>query len=302
MVGIHQSAEQQSYKEDVSQGLREKYHDTHGGTLSRAARLGVLKRETNPAKEKKGLKLRTDTTIEVQCQKCGFIRLDTTPYFIRKGVDEFYVVANAYCPVCAEEEGKSVGDGLCRWYIPTDSLLPWVKDDPRYLTRNSADIKQYAESFSGPGTDNVEGLAEAVNGVYEGTPVVKKRLEKRGDKGGRRPADYTKKRVFCYYVDPGTQKACPKDYTTLGTLKGHLPRTIPQPRGTKPALPGEWARTTMPTSSLPSKPGVKLPDSPHPDLCHTPRSPRLTTWTTRRRVRRYARGYGSFVSTNRGSC
>lgn len=228
MAGIHQSAEQQSYQEDESQGLREKYHDTHGATLSRAARLGVLKRKTNPAKEKKGLKLRADTTIEVQCYKCGFIRLDTTPYFIQKGVDEFYVVANAYCPVCAEEEGKSVGDGLCRWYIPTDSLMPWVKDDPRYLTRSSADIKQFAESFSGPGTDNVAGLAEAIEGVYGGKPVVKKRLAKRGDKGGRRPPDYTKKRVYCYYVDLDTEKACTSSYTQLGSLKGHFTKEHPK--------------------------------------------------------------------------
>lgn len=97
------------------------------------------------------------------------------------------MVANAYCPVCAEEEGNSIGDGLCRWYIPTDSLLSWVKDDNRYLTRSSAEIKQFAESFSGPGTDNVAGLAEAIEGVYGEKPAAKKRLQKRGDKGGRRP-------------------------------------------------------------------------------------------------------------------
>lgn len=234
MAGIDQSAEQQRYQEEVSQGLRDKYHDTHGATLSRAARLGVLKRKPNAAKEKKGIKLRADTTIEVQCYKCGFIRLDTTPYFIQKGVDDFYVASNAYCPVCAEEENKTIGDGLCRWYIPTESLLSWVKDDPRYLTRSSADIKQFAENFSGPGTDDVAGLAEAVGGVYGEKPVVKKRLEKRGDKGGRRPADYTKRRVFCYYVEPETQKPCPGNYTQLGSLKQHF--TTHQPKA-------DWDKT-----------------------------------------------------------
>lgn len=221
MAGIHQSAEQQRYQEDVSQGLRDKYHDTHGASLSRAARLGVLKRKPNAAKEKKGLKMRSDATIEVQCHKCGFVRLDTTPYFIQKGGEEFYVASSAYCPVCAENEGKTVGDGLARWYIPTDSL-PWVKDDPRYLTRTSADIKQYAEAFSGPGSDNVAGLDDAVDAINHDKPMVKKRLPRRGDKGGRRPPDYTQPRAFCYHIEPVTQEACTASYTQLGSLKGHF--------------------------------------------------------------------------------
>lgn len=134
----------------------------------------------------------------------------------------FNVASNAYCPVCAEDEGKVVGDGLCRWYIPTDSL-PRVKDDPRYLSRTSADIKQFAEGFSGPGTDNAAGLADAIDGIYgEKKTVVKKRLPKRGDKGGWRTPDHTKKRVFCYHVDLGTQTACKSSYTKLGSLKGHF--------------------------------------------------------------------------------
>lgn len=223
MAGVHQSAEQQRYQEEVSQGLRDKYHDAHGPSLSRAARLGVLKRKPNAAKEKKGMKLRADTTIEVHCHKCGFIRLDTTPYFIQKGADEFYVAANAYCPVCAEELGKTVGDGFCRWYIPTTDSLAWVKDDPRYLSRSAADIKEFAEGFSGPGSDNAAGLSEAVDDIYgEKKAVVKKRLAKRGDKGGRRPPDHTKPRAYCYYVEPRTKKACTASFTQLGSLKVHF--------------------------------------------------------------------------------
>lgn len=124
MAGIHQSAEQQRYQEEVAQGLHERYHNAHGANLLECGPDWSLEEEKNPAKENNSLKLRADTTIVVQCHKYGFIRLNTTPYTIKKGVEEFYVAANAYCPVCGEEQGKKVGDGLSRWYIPTNSPLP----------------------------------------------------------------------------------------------------------------------------------------------------------------------------------
>lgn len=115
------------------------------------------------------------------------------------------------------------GSSVKRGKIKLFDYLPWVKDDPRYLSRSAADIKEFAEDFSGPGSDNAAGLSEAVDDIYEEKKaVVKKRLAKRGDQGGRRPPDYTKSRAFCYYVEPGTKKVCTANFTKLGSLKVHF--------------------------------------------------------------------------------
>lgn len=229
MSGIGQSPEQQTYQLDTSQGLRDKYPDPDGAKLSRDAKLGVLKRKLNNQKVKNGLELRADTTIDVQCHICGFLRLDITPYFLSVGGIEFYVAAKAYCPVCAEEEGKVLGDGMCRWFITTESIL-WVKDKPEYLNRPAEDLIQYAEWFDGPGSDNVAGLGQSVDAIIdspnvgstEKAHVKKPRLPKRGDKGGRRPPDYTKVRQYYYYIDPQSKERCDSSFTQLGSVKFHF--------------------------------------------------------------------------------
>lgn len=112
----------------------------------------------------------------------------------------------------------------------TDSL-PLVKDDSWYLSRSSAEIKQFAEGFFGPGSDNTARLTEAVDGIYgEKKTVVKKRLEKRGDKGGWRPPYHSKPRIYCYHVEPATQEACSANFTEKGSLKHHF--TLHHPTAT----------------------------------------------------------------------
>jgi hypothetical protein len=120
MEGIRQSPDQQSYQVETSQGLRDKYHDANGARLSREAKRGVLQRKPNGQEVNNGMKRRDDAMIDIQCHICGFLRLEITPYFLDVGELEFYVIAKAYCPVCAEENGKTVGD------LPggTSSLIP----------------------------------------------------------------------------------------------------------------------------------------------------------------------------------
>ncbi|KAL1873046.1 DnaJ subfamily C member 30, mitochondrial [Diaporthe australafricana] len=75
---------------------------------------------------------------------------------------------NAYYVVRAEGVGKVICEGFSRWWIHTESALPWVKDEPRFLSRTPEDINEYSEYFAYHGSVNITQSVEAVDEDYPG--------------------------------------------------------------------------------------------------------------------------------------
>ncbi|KAI3393691.1 hypothetical protein diail_3786 [Diaporthe ilicicola] len=144
MACITRTPQQETYQKDQSQRELDEYTPNKNKGKSR---LDVLKK-THTGKAALGVKLEKDAEVVVQCDCCGFNRLDIEPYFATRGGYRFYAVAKGKCQVC---DGDPDIDGRARtasYFVPVDRTLPWVQCVPYWLNlktskKTPAQIDQY---------------------------------------------------------------------------------------------------------------------------------------------------------------
>lgn len=145
MACIKRTPEQETYQKDQSQRELDEYTPS---SMKGKSRLDIIKK-THTGKAKLGVKLEKDAEVLVQCDCCGFNRLDIEPYFATRGAHRFYAVAKGKCPVC--DDVKNTIEGRAKngsYFVPVDRTLPWVQCVPYWLDLKSskktpAQIDQY---------------------------------------------------------------------------------------------------------------------------------------------------------------
>lgn len=144
MACITRTPQQETYQKDQSQRELDEYTPNKNKGKSR---LDILKK-THTGKAALGVTLDKDAEVTVQCDCCGFNRLDVEPYFAARGVHRFYAVAKGKCPVC---DGDKIIEGRAKngsYFVPVDRNLPWVQCVPYWLhpktsKKTPAQIDQY---------------------------------------------------------------------------------------------------------------------------------------------------------------
>lgn len=141
MACITRTLQQDTFQKDQAQRELDEYTPNKNKGESR---LDILKK-THTGKAKLGVKLEKDAEVEVQCDCCGFNRLDVEPYFATRGAYKFYAVAKGKCPVCDGGDGVEGRAKNGSYFVPVDRTLPWVQCVPYWLDTTKSSKKTPAQ-------------------------------------------------------------------------------------------------------------------------------------------------------------